>query len=222
MTWRADCFLSAAAMFFSHLYRALEARRGPMLRAFHTVAVMGPLVVAPRTVVKVMPLRDRQADHTSPLLDSHADAPRPLRPTHALRNIRSTVVPEGTSGVRGPGSYLYAGTSVRSLPPSPDLMSPYHRWPQAYRAGSRRRDAAARGAGLLPPVGAAYDGPALRRAAGGYSADWSTRGAVSPGSRRQRIITRLQSRPRAQLTQCSVGLHRPRKVVRWDGRRQRP
>jgi hypothetical protein len=124
-------------MFFSHLCRALAARRGPMLRAFHTVAVVGPLVVAPGTVVEVMPFRDwqaGQADHTSPLADSHADAPRPLRPTHALRDIGSTVVPEGTSGVKGPGSYLHAGTSVRYLPPSPSLVSHYHRWPQADRA----------------------------------------------------------------------------------------
>jgi hypothetical protein len=134
MTWRADCFLSAAAMFFSHLCRALGARRRPMLCAFHTVAVVGPLVVAPSTVVEVMPFRDRQADNARPLLDSHADAPRPLRPTHALRDIGSTVVPEGTSGVKGPGSYLHAGTSVRYLPPSPDLVSHYHRWPQADRA----------------------------------------------------------------------------------------
>src|SRR5262249_24396322 len=102
----------AAALLLWRFSHTLRAHGSPMCRAVHTVAVVGPLVIAASTVVEVMPSSDWQADNASPFSDSHARAPLPLRPRHVFVALGTMNVRRGTAEA-GRDAYIYAGTSVR-------------------------------------------------------------------------------------------------------------
>jgi hypothetical protein len=78
---------------------------------------MGPLVVAPGTVVEVMPLRYWHARYASPPPDSHTHAPLPLR-QRTLSSHRFDGCLRLLRIAEGPGSLTSHGCSIRVAGPN--------------------------------------------------------------------------------------------------------